>query len=199
MANLHSKLADRGREEIMSEECLILAEMHSKAVDYQKHGEPFDVEKFNQIQKDHPGHVDFMVQNTKSLGRKKIRESPGILGEMFRALKGDIDQKDFLELEYKLKIQRDYDLPEEFLKPEKFAKLNKAHNILQHLPYVYKNIVKPYNQEIHKIMEEKSLFTESDIFNVNCAFSNIVNKTDEKFGHEADIEIILKGIEEVFR
>jgi hypothetical protein len=60
-------------------------------------------------------------------------------------------------------------------------------------------VVYPYNLEIHKIMVEKNLFTESDIFNINTAFSNIVNKTDEKYGHEADIESILFNLKEQLR
>ena len=71
--------------------------------------------------------------------------------------------------------------------------------MFQHLDFIYKNVVKPYSKEIHKIMEEKNLSTESDIFNVNCAFTNLINARDEKYGHEADIEIILLGLKEQLR
>jgi len=68
--------------------------------------------------------------------------------------------------------------------------------MVNHLCRIYKEVILPYNQEIYKIMIEKNLFTESDIFNINCAFTNIINSTDEKYGHEADIENILSGLRE---
>ena len=95
-----------------------------------------------------------------------------------------------MKLEYDNKILRKYKLPGDVLKDL---------TIFEHLEFLHQKVVKPYEQEIHKIMEEKSLFTESDIFNINCAFSNLVNARDEKYGHEDDIEIIIQGIKEKYR
>lgn len=190
VANLHSRLADQHRDAIKSSECLELAEMHSKAVDYQKHGEMLDVDRFNELQRENNFKVDFMSQETKLIKKNQIKESPGVLGQMFRALKGNIDQKDFLKIEYDLKIMRDYKLSPDVLQDKR---------ICEHLCFIYKNVVVPYCQEIRKIMEEKNLFTESDIFNVNCAFSNIINSRDEKYGHEADIELIIQGLQDQLR
>lgn len=164
--------------------------MHSKAVDYQKHGEMLDVELFSKIKDENQFFVDFMSQDMKLVKKNKIVESKGVLGQMYRSLKENIDHKDFLLVEYKYKIERDYDMPKDCMDDPK---------ICPHLVFLYKNVVLPYSYEIHKIMEEKSLFTESDIFNINCAFSNIINARDEKHGHEDDIEIILQGLNEQLR
>jgi hypothetical protein len=190
VANLHCKISDTSREMIKSEICLELAEMHSKAVDFQKHGEMLNVDRFNEIQRENNINVDFMVQEQKTIKKSKVKKSPGVLGQMHRALKDSIDLSDFLNLEYKYKFKRNYPLPVDVLGYPK---------IWEHFWYIYEHVVYPYNLEIHKIMVEKNLFTESDIFNINTAFSNIVNKTDEKYGHEADIESILFNLKEQLR
>jgi hypothetical protein len=189
VANLHSKIADSDRSAISSEECLELAEMHSKAVDYQKHGELLNVYKFEKIKNKNFYFVDFMSYNKKNIRKDKIRESPGVLGQMFRDLQMKLNQEELIELEYKLKIQRDYCLPDYLFEDTEF---------LMHLEFVYANIVKPYNEEIQNLMYEKSLWTESDIFNTNCAFSNIVSARDEVYSHRHEIEMILTNIEEIY-
>ena len=175
---------------IKSKECLELAEMHSKAVDFQKHGELLDIDRFNEIQEKCNTHVDFMSADKKLVRKGQIVESPGVLGKMFRALKENIDINDFLKVEYKYKIQNDYKL---------WSKLTSNKAICKYLPFAYRDIVKPYNEQIHKIMEEKNLFTEWDIFNVNWAFSNLVNSRDEASNHSSDIDLILGGLYEVFK
>ena len=190
VANLHSQIADANREMIKSKEWLELAEMHSKAVDFQKHGELLDIDRFNEIQEQFNSHVDFMSADKKLIRKGQIIESPGVLGQMFRALKENIDINDFLVIEYKYKIKREYKL-------EKSLTKNKS--IWDFLPIVYTNIVKPYNEQIRKIMSEKSLFTECDIFNVNWAFTNLVNSRDEASNHSSDIELILNGLYEHFK
>ena len=60
--------------------------MHSKAVDYQKHGELLNVDRFDEIKRANSYNVDFMSNGRKNLRKNTIKESPGILGKMFRDL-----------------------------------------------------------------------------------------------------------------
>ena len=111
VANLHSQISDMSRVAIKSPDCLELAVMHSKAVDFQKHGEMLDVEKFNEIQRAHQGErVDFMCHNNKNVKKSAVKKSPGVLGQMYRALKDNIDITDFLQVEYNYKIDWNYKL-----------------------------------------------------------------------------------------
>ena len=48
-------------------------------------------------------------------------------------------------------------------------------------------------------MYEKGLLTESDLFNTNCAFTNMINTRDEIYGHQDDIEIIILELQEKFK
>ena len=190
VANLHSKISDSNIEAINSEVCLKLAEMHSKAVDFQKHGEMLNIEDFETIKRENNYNVDFMSHGKKNIKKNQIKESSGILGQMFRQLKDDMDQDELLKLEYDYKIKWNYS-----------AKLyvTQSLEICKHLLSLYEQVVKPYNDEIKQIMFEKGLSTESDIFNSNCAFTNMVNSRDEMYGHQDDIEMLMNEFEDRFK
>ena len=190
VANLHSKISDSDINAINTETCLKLAEMHSKAVDFQKHGEMLDIEEFESLKRENNYNVDFMSHGKKNIKKNQIVESTGILGKMYRQLKDDMDQDELLKLEYEYKIQRNYSAA---------LYANGNLEICEHLLWLYKTVVKPYNDEIRQIMIEKGLSTESDIFNSNCAFTNMVNSRDEMYGHQDDIEMLMNEFEDRFK
>ena len=190
VANLHSKIADSSRRAIKSKDWLSLAEMHCKAVDFQKHGELLDVDSYQNIKSRNSGYVDFMSYNKKNIRKDKIRESEGILGQMFRDLQSELNHEELLRQEYEFKILRKYPLPEHLFEDADFC---------QHLPFLHSEVIIPYNKVIKKLMVEKNLMTESDIFNANCAFTNIVSARDEVYTHQDEIEIILSIAEERFK
>jgi RNA-dependent RNA polymerase len=118
VANIHSKVADSHREAIHQEDCLKLAEMHSKAVNYTKHGELLDVDALLVLKSKYKYHVDYMSISGKN--RKNTIESPGVLGEMYRHLNTTLNRENLLELEYKFHILRNYDLPKYFFEDKEF-------------------------------------------------------------------------------
>ena len=169
---------------------LKLAEMHSLAVDFQKHGELLDIDQFSILKVRYSFMVDFMCFDRKHFKRKTVIESPGVLGQMHRDLKKEIKQEELLKVEFNWKILRNYSFLETFTAgPE----------ICWHFEFLYLNIVRPYNKDIKTLMIEKNLWTESDIFNKNWTFSNMVSQRDEMYGHQADIEMIMMNIEDKYR
>lgn len=163
--------------------------MHSKAVDLPKHGDLIDVGKFNSIQRRNRGFVDFICYNKKSKW-KKIKESAGVLGKMFRDAHEEFDQVDLMELEFKFKIQRDYSLPDDLFQNTGY---------LDHLEFVYLNIVNPYNIEIKNLMHDKFLLTESDVFDANWQFTKISLSQNEKYSYRQQTEMILSKIQSEYK
>ena len=153
VANLHSKVADSKRAAMKEKDWLMLAEMHSLAVDFQKHGVLLDIDQFDLLKIKYKSMVDFMWYGRKHFKRKQVIESPGVLGQMHRDLKKEIKQEELLRYEYDWKVLRNYQMPtfNEF-----------GIKIWKHFVYLYENIVKPYNNDIKTLMIEKNLCTESD-------------------------------------
>lgn len=69
-----------------------------------------DIEVFQRIKNHYNFLVDFMYFGDSPPRNKSIRESPGVLGELFRDIKEGIDKEDLYKLEYEVKIKKKYSL-----------------------------------------------------------------------------------------
>ena len=135
VANLHIKIADMKRKNVYSENCKTLSKMHCQAVDGQKHDTEIDVNKFYKIRSKFKDIPDFMAEDKPLRNNQRIYKSPGVLGQMYRNLRFQIDIEEIVEFEYALRIRREYKLERSL-----FVNFNK---ISIHLAPVYENIVRP--------------------------------------------------------
>ncbi|CAI2367533.1 unnamed protein product [Moneuplotes crassus] len=189
VANLHCKVANSHRNKIKERTCLDLAHMHSKAVDYQKHGEMFDIVHFGEILGNNRYNVDFMSYK-RSLLKSTVIESPGVLGQLFRDFALTLDHNSQIALEYKYRIQCDYPFPSDLLSDPQ---------IFPHLAPLYTLIIKPFTSDLKKIMLSKRLLSESCLYDPNYSFSSITNTRDEMYSHQSELESLLLSLEDRYR
>ena len=131
--------------------------------------------------------VDFMYVDRNPPRYRKVIKSPGILGTLFRDIKDDIDIEDLYELEYEIKIAKEYDLdPFLYEIPEIFT----------HLEFIYSEVVIPLSEEIRLLLIDNNLVSEGDIFNSTCEFSSLVWRGDDAFQLHKDLSLLFEEIKE---
>lgn len=164
--------------------------MHCQAVDGQKHNSQVNSDEFFRIKKKHKGMPDFLAEG-KPIGRfTKPYKSPGILGMMHRALKDEIDIDELIKEEYNIKILKKYEIEES---------LKTNGHIREHLKPIYVRIVKPMVEDIRRLMIERNMVSETDIYNSSCEFAKLVSLTDEAYKLKDEIRMLIYEIKEKFR
>jgi RNA-dependent RNA polymerase len=185
IANLHSKFADVKKKSISEKNCLKLASLHQKAVDFAKNGQLLNFYELLEIKNSNRDRVDFLSKNKKNTNGEKVTKSPGILGQLFRNLNNQLNKIDLIETNYWLKIRRKYSLPSYLFENTDF---------LVYLKDAYLEIVRPYNAEIRKLMSNKGLFDESDLFSSNYAFSKMSTSRKHVYGKNEELKMSISLI-----
>ena len=148
-----------------------------------------DIGYFQTIKKRCGFEADFMFVDRDPPKNKVIVQSPGVLGNLFRDIKDNIDKEDLLKIEYELKINKWYPLDNKFYKHKE---------ICPHLPFIYSKVVKPYNEEIRWLMRDRNMASEGDIFNSTCEFLNSASTRDESYQFHQDLRLIINSIKEKY-
>lgn len=159
--------------------------MHTQAVDAQKHNSSVNVELFYSIKRRYNNIPDFMSEGKPLHKNQKVYESPGILGQLYRALNEDINVEELIDVEYNYKILRKYEMDENLLG---------NFNIRKFLAQIYETIVRPMANEIRHIMIDKNLTSETDLYNTSSEFSKLVSSNDEAVNVKQDIRGIIEDV-----
>ena len=189
VAFLHMKVADLDRDNIHREDWKILAKMHGLAVDNLKSDKQVNFQTFMKLKKQYDILVDFMYFEKDPPQHKYVVQSPGILGTLFRDIKNGIDREELYEIEYVIKIAKEYDLD---------PLLYEIPEIFSHLEFMYSEIVLPFSQEIRALMVENNLVSEGDLFNSTCEFSSLWWRRDDAFELQKEISIIFEEMKEKY-
>ncbi|CAI2367875.1 unnamed protein product [Moneuplotes crassus] len=189
VANLHCKIADSDRKSINGEICLELAKMHAHAVDNQKKDTHLDAERFLELKKSFKFNSDFMYAGKFRPKGKRVFKSPGVLGRLYRDIENYIPREDILKCEYKYKIMKKYDLPD--------GLLDNLY-VCDHIVNIYVWYVKPYNDDIRKLMIDQNLCSEGDLFNSTSQFSNSAQRQDDYIQTQEQIRTTIEGLQEKY-
>ena len=130
--------------------------------------------------------VDFLSQHSSD--KKGIYPSPGVLGQLYREFKKNIDHEKLIEEEYEYKILRKYRMMDVTKWDPDFG---------EHLAWAYNYIVLPLNESIRMLMRENKLTSEHELYS-NCAnFSKLFLFSSEG-DHGTEISEMLYEAREEF-
>ncbi|CAG8602550.1 7809_t:CDS:10 [Acaulospora morrowiae] len=145
IANLHMAFADYEAEGVRCNECVYLAQMHSKAVDFNKTGVPV-TDTLPRIEK----YPDFM-------GRRTCYQSKKILGKLYRRIELDQPDEDSL-----LGYEDNVEPMQEFLA--------KGFEYYMEEAVICRNT---YNSEIKALMKRYDIDTEPEVITSNIISHNM--------------------------
>ena len=176
VSNLWLKLSDLyGQFGPTHEHCTSLSYMCSVAVDFAKHGECVSKKNFEDLQKLVRDHKpDFMEKDDM-----KAVQSDGVLGILYRDIKCDNAQSNFISNDWKKTIRLEYNLD------PKILSLGQKPMMHKYLLDVYTKIVLPMTTTFRKIMMYFLLATEGELFSCDLKF-RMCQMTEDKNFYQGD-------------